>query len=69
MTDWELVEPASEAKPGKVRKKKDYTLEPGMAYLYNEGDLHSPSRTGSTRLIRIEGKNMEQVKRLKFEAI
>ena len=69
MTDWELVEPASEAKPGKVRKKKSYTLTPGTAYLYNEGDLHSPSRAGSTRLIRIEGRNMEQVKRLKFEAI
>ena len=31
MTDWELVEPASEAKPGKVRKKQTYTLTPGMA--------------------------------------
>ena len=69
MTDWELVEPASEAKAGKVRKKKTYTLTPGMAYLYNEGDLHSPSRAGSTRLIRIEGRNMEKVKRLKFEAM
>lgn len=67
MSDWELLEPASEEKPGKVRKKKTYTLTPGMAYLYNEGDLHSPSRAGSTRLIRIEGKNMEKVKRLKFE--
>jgi hypothetical protein len=67
MTDWELVEPASETKPGKVRKKKSYKLSPGMAYLYNEGDLHSPSRAGSTHLIRIEGKNMEKVNRLKFE--
>ena len=69
MTDWELVEPASEEKAGKVRKTKTYKLTPGMAYLYNEGDLHSPARAGSTRLIRIEGKNMEKVKRLKFEAI
>jgi hypothetical protein len=52
-----------------VRKKKTYKLTPGMAYLYNEGDLHSPARVDSTRLIRIEGKNMEKVKRLKFEAI
>jgi len=69
MTDWELIEAASESKPGKVRKKRTYTLTPGMAYLYNEGDLHSPSRAGSTRLIRIEGKNMEKVKRFKFEAV
>lgn len=67
MTDWDVIEPATESKPGKAKKKKTYTLKPGMAYLYNEGDLHSPSRAGSTRLIRIEGKNMETVKRLKFE--
>jgi predicted metal-dependent enzyme (double-stranded beta helix superfamily) len=69
MTDWDLVEAASADKTGKVRKNKTYSLTPGMAYLYNEGDLHSPSRTGSTRLIRIEGKNMEQVKRFKFEPV
>ena len=69
MTDWELVEAASADKTGKVRRKNTYSLTPGMAYLYNEGDLHSPSRAGSTRLIRIEGKNMEQVKRFKFEPV
>lgn len=69
MTDWELLQPAAEDKPGKVRKTRTYTLTPGMAYLYNEGDLHSPSRKSSTKLIRIEGKNMEHVKRLKYEAV
>ena len=69
MTDWELVEPANESKPGKVRYKRSYKLAPGMAYLYNEGDLHSPARADSTRLIRIEGKNMENVKRFKFEPV
>jgi predicted metal-dependent enzyme (double-stranded beta helix superfamily) len=69
MTDWDLVEAASADKTGKVRRSKTYSLTPGMAYLYNEGDLHSPSRAGSTRLIRIEGKNMEQVKRFKFEPV
>ena len=69
MSDWELVEPAAEDKTGKVRFKRSYKLQPGMAYLYNEGDLHSPARTDSTRLIRIEGKNMEKVKRFKFEPV
>ena len=67
MTDWELVEPATADKPGKVRKKKDYSMTPGSAYVFNEGDLHSPARTDSTRLIRFEGMNMDTVKRLKFE--
>jgi len=67
MTDWELLEPATADKPGKVRKKKDYSMTPGSAYVFNEGDLHSPARTDSTRLIRLEGMNMDNVKRLKFE--
>ena len=40
-----------------------------MAYLYNEGDLHSPKREGSTRLIRIEGQNVETIKRFSYEKI
>lgn len=69
MTDYELVEPASEEKPGKARALRTYKLAPGMAYLYNEGDLHSPRRRGPTQLIRIEGMNMDRIKRLKFQAV
>ena len=67
MSDWELLEPATPEKPGKVRKTRSYKLTPGVAHVYNEGDLHSPSRTDATRLIRIEGTNMEKIKRLKFQ--
>ena len=56
MNDWALVEPASEKKPG-------------MAHVYNEGDLHSPRRDGPTRLIRIEGTNMDKVKRLAYDKV
>jgi predicted metal-dependent enzyme (double-stranded beta helix superfamily) len=69
MTEWEVVEAASADKAGKVRRVKTYTLQPGMAQLYNEGQLHSPKREGPTRLIRIEGQNMDGVKRLRYEAI
>jgi predicted metal-dependent enzyme (double-stranded beta helix superfamily) len=67
MSDWDLVEPASADKPGKVKHKGTYKLVPGSAHVYNEGDLHSPSRAGPTRLLRIEGTNMEKVKRFKYE--
>jgi hypothetical protein len=43
-----------------------YRLTPGMAHVYNEGDVHSPRRDGPTRLIRIEGQNMDKVGRLSF---
>lgn len=67
MTDWSLVAPAGADKPGKVRHVRTYKLTPGMAHVYNEGDLHSPKRNGPTGLIRIEGTNMDKVKRLKYE--
>jgi predicted metal-dependent enzyme (double-stranded beta helix superfamily) len=67
MTDYALVAPASKEKPGKARAVRTYRLTPGMAYLYNEGDLHSPRRRAATQLIRIEGMNMDRIKRLRFE--
>lgn len=69
MNDWALVEPASETKPGKVRHVRSYPLKPGMAHVYNEGDLHSPRRDGPTRLIRIEGRNMDKIKRLAYDKV
>jgi predicted metal-dependent enzyme (double-stranded beta helix superfamily) len=69
MNDWALVEKATETRPGKVRHVRSYHLKPGMAHVYNEGDLHSPRRDGPTRLIRIEGTNMDRVKRLAYEKV
>ena len=69
MTDYALVAPASESRPGRARPVRTYKLTPGTAHLYNEGDLHSPRRRAPTQLIRIEGMNMDRVKRLRFEAV
>lgn len=67
MTDWKLLEKPDNGRPGKVEKFRTYTLSPGSAHLYNEGDLHSPRREGDTRLIRIEGTDLTKVRRDKFE--
>ena len=69
MTEYFPVARPGEGQPGKARPVKDYRLTPGMAYLYNEGDLHSPRREGATRLIRIEGRNMEKVTRYPYERV
>ena len=69
MTDYELLSPASEDSPGKVRATRTYHLRPGDAHVYEQGDLHSPTRTGPTSLIRLEGMDMSGVKRLRFEAV
>jgi hypothetical protein len=67
MSDWTVLEPAAEGRAGTVRRARSYALKPGDAHVYNEGDVHSPRREGPTKLIRIEGTNMERVKRLAFE--
>src|SRR2546428_9256932 len=69
MNDWALVEPAALDKPGKVRHVRSYALKPGMAHVYNEGDLHSPRRKRPTRLIRIEATNMDKLRRLADERL
>ena len=69
MTDWECLARPTATTAGKALRKRDYALTPGMAYLYNEGDLHSPRRDASTVLLRIEGQNMDRVKRLPYEAV
>jgi hypothetical protein len=69
MSDWAVLERPAGGTPGKVRRARTYTLTPGMAHVYNEGDVHSPRRDGPTRLIRIEGTNMDRVKREPYEAV
>ncbi|HEX6297252.1 MAG TPA: hypothetical protein VFZ74_11795 [Burkholderiales bacterium] len=69
MTDYDRVAEPAEGKPGKARPTRTYKLTPGLAHVYNERDLHSPRRRGPTQLIRIEGLNMDRIKRARFEAV
>lgn len=69
MTEWEVVEPAREDKPGRVRPARTYTMTPGSAYLYNGGVLHSPKRAAATRLIRIEGRDLTATARLSYDPV
>ena len=67
MHDYDKIEDACVDKPGKVKVSRTYSLTPGVAHVYNEGDLHSPTRVGPTSLVRVEGTDMSRVKRLRFE--
>jgi predicted metal-dependent enzyme (double-stranded beta helix superfamily) len=69
MSDWQPVEAAAPGQPRKVKKVREYTLAPGDAHVYNEQDVHAPTRAGPTRLVRIEGTNLERVARGRYEAV
>ena len=67
MDGWEIVEPATEESPGKVRLHDSSILTPGKARVYNENEIHSPRREGAAKLIRIEGNPNQAGPRLVWE--
>jgi len=67
MTEYDEIGSHSDGQIGLAKPVKSYTLEPGMAVAYQVGDLHSPKRDGETRLIRMEGQNLEGIKRDKYQ--
>jgi hypothetical protein len=68
MTDWRIVEKGEAEKPTLVEPVTTYTMRPGDAHLYDVGDVHSPKRDAPVKLIRIEGKNLDHVKRTNIKA-
>ena len=70
MFDYEFVDaPATENDAGTCRTTRSYMLNPGDAHLYNVGDLHAPRREGATKLVRIEGMNLDKIKRVYHEEV
>ncbi len=68
MTDWRIVEAGAGEKPSLVEPVESYALEPGQARLYDIGAVHSPRRDQPTKLIRIEGQNLDHIQRSNIKA-
>ena len=68
MTEWKIVEKGAGDKPTLVEPEKIYTMAPGDATFYDVGVVHSPNRDKPVKLIRIEGANLDHVKRSNIKA-
>jgi len=68
MTEWKIVEKGAGDKPTLVEPEKVYTMAPGDATFYDVGVVHSPNRDKPVKLIRIEGANLDHVKRSNIKA-
>ncbi|HIC29969.1 MAG TPA: hypothetical protein EYM71_02835 [Rhodospirillales bacterium] len=68
MTDWKIVRKGDGDDPSIVEPNKTYTMNPGDAHFYGIGNVHSPKRTAPTKLVRIEGVNLDHMKRSKIVA-
>jgi hypothetical protein len=69
MSDFELLPDGIADAPRKVRMTRSYCMKQGDVHLYNEGDIHAPSRTSTTRLLRIEGMNLANTQWSSFEVV
>jgi hypothetical protein len=67
MTEWKIVETGEAEKPSLVEPVRTYLMHPDVR-LYDVGAVHSPRREAPVKLIRIEGKDLDHVKRSKIRA-
>lgn len=68
MTDWRIVQKGEGPAPTLVSPEKSYVMRPGDAHFYDVGVVHSPKRDGLTKLVRIEGENLDNIKRSNIKA-
>lgn len=68
MTDWRIVRKAEGEAPNLVEPVRTYMMKPGDCHVYDVGAVHSPNRAGPTKLVRIEGKNLDHVQRSNIKA-
>ena len=68
MTDWKIVQKGEAGKPSLVEPVRTYVMNPGDAHFYDVADVHSPRRDAPVKLIRIEGRNLDHVKRSNIKA-
>lgn len=68
MTDWRIVKKGEGNEPTLVEPVNTYVLKPGDSHFYDVGVVHSPKRDGLTRLVRIEGANLDHIQRSNIKA-
>jgi hypothetical protein len=68
MTDWKIIKKGSSEAPSLVEPVRTYAMKPGDARFYDVGVVHSPNRQEPTKLVRIEGANLDHVKRSNIKA-
>jgi hypothetical protein len=68
MTDWTVVEKGGTDKPSLVEPVRTYVMQPGDVQFYDVGAVHSPKREAPVKLVRIEGANLDHVKRSNIKA-
>ena len=67
MTEYRRVDGGSDAGEAKLEKVKSYRLEPGRAGVYDVGAVHAIDYPEGSRFVRVTGRDLDHVRRLKYD--
>jgi hypothetical protein len=68
MTVWKRLDSGSGGGDAALEKVTGYRLNPGEVGKYDVGDIHSIAFTEGARFLRVTGKDLDYVGRLKYDA-
>jgi hypothetical protein len=68
MTEWKVVKKGSGDAPTLVEPERKYEMKPGDCKFYDVGVIHSPKMVAHSKLIRIEGGNLDRIQRSNIKA-
>jgi hypothetical protein len=67
MTEWRRTDSGTGAGAADLEAVRCYRLEPGKAGVYDVGAIHSIDYPEGSRFVRVTGRDLDHVQRLKFD--
>ena len=67
MSEFRRLDGGQGAGEAKLEKVKSYRLEPGHAGVYDVGAIHAIDYPDGSRFVRVTGRDLDYVQRLKFD--
>ena len=67
MTEYKRLDGGTDAGEARLEKVKSYRLEPGHAGVYDVGAVHAIDYPEGSRFVRVTGRDLDHVKRLKYD--
>jgi hypothetical protein len=69
MTVYKRLDPGRGAGEASLEKVKTYRLEPGHAGIYDVGAIHAIDYPEGSRFVRVTGRDLDHVQRLKYDEV
>jgi hypothetical protein len=67
MSEFRRLDAGKGAGEAKLEKTRSYRLEPGRAGVYDVGAIHAIDYPEGSRFVRVTGRDLDHVQRLKFD--